>query len=282
MQRRVFLPTAALLCAAVLGLQSGCREKEAEAKSVRVAVIGGMVMSGMWAKLSAQFEKETGVKVEVAICGNKEVICPAFREGIADVLTMHSSDAATDLVAAGFARNIRPWSRNELVILAPPGDPAGIMGWKDGAAALKKIAEKKCRFVDAKGAGKRIIAEKLWNKAGIRPVGEWLLADQSGTPTELLSFAERQGAYVLSGRIPVLFGKLPQGGMQIAVEGDPDMQRPYVVVEADPRRVPSVRSEEARLLGDYLTGPRGQQFLRDYARAQPDGVPLFFPLENRP
>ncbi len=263
----------------VFSILCGCREKEP--KVVRVAVIGGMVMSGMWEELSAQFEKDTGVKVEVAICGNKEVICPAFREGIADVLTMHSSDAVTDLVASGFARNMRPWARNELVILAPPGDPAGVLGWKDGAAALKKIAETKCRFVDAKGAGKRIIAEKLWSKAGIRPTGDWLLADQSTSPTELLSFAERNGAYVLCGRIPVLFGKLPKGGMQIAVEGDPDMQRPYVVVEADPQRVPSVRSEWARLLGDYLAGPRGQQFLRDHARSQPDGVPLFFPLDPR-
>lgn len=260
---------------------AGCKPSGGE-KSVRVAVIGGMVMSGMWEKLSTQFEKDTGVKIELALCGNKEVIGPAFREGVADVLTMHSSDVATDLVASGFARNMRPWARNELVILAPPGDPAGITGWRDGAAALKRIAETKSHFVDAKGAGKRIIAEKLWSKAGLRPTGEWLLADQSTTPQELLAFAEKNNAYVLTGRIPVLFGKLPKGGMQIAVEGDPDMQRPYVVIEADPGRFPNARTGSARLLSDYLTGPQGQQFLRDVARSQPDGVPLFFPITPSP
>jgi len=259
----------------------GCRPAPAQ-KPVRVAVIGGMVMSGMWEKLSTQFEKDTGVKIELAVCGNKEVIGPAFRDGIADVLTMHSSDVATDLVASGFARNMRPWARNELVILAPPGDPADIVGWTDGAAALKRIAETQSRFVDAKGAGKRIIAEKLWSKAGLRPTGDWLLADQSATPQELLAFAEKNNAYVLTGRIPVLFGKLPKGGMQIAVEGDPDMQRPYVVIEADPSRFPNTRTDSARLLSDYLTGPQGQEFLRNEARCQPDGIPLFFPLIASP
>ena len=269
---------ARVFFALLLLLQAGCREKPPEPKTVRVAVIGGMVMTGMWEKLSAQFEKDTGLKVEVAVCGNKEVIGPAFREGVADVLTMHSSDLATELVASGYARNLHPWARNEIVILAPPGDPAGIMGWKDGAAALRKIAETKSHFVDAKGAGKRIVSEKLWSKAGIRPTGDWLLPDRSATPQELLAFCESNNAYVLTGRIPVLFGKLPKGGMQIAVEGDPDMQRPYVVIEADPSKFPSARSGGARILSDYLTGPRGQQFLRNYALSQPDGVPLFFPI----
>ncbi|MBE2204181.1 MAG: substrate-binding domain-containing protein [Chthoniobacterales bacterium] len=265
----------------LLALVAGCKPSP-EPKVVRVAVIGGLVMSGMWDKLSGQFEKDTGVKVVLVISGNKEVIGPAFREGVADVLTMHSSDVATDLVAAGYGQNMRPWARNELVILAPPGDPAGIMGWKDGAAALRRIAETRSRFVDAKGAGKRIIAEKLWSKAGIRPTGEWLLTDQSASPAELLAFAERNGAYVLSGRIPVLFGKLPKGGMQIAVEGDSDMQRPYVVIEANPAKLPGTRSLAARQLSDYLAGPRGQEILKAAARDQPDGKPLLFPITSTP
>lgn len=150
-------------------LPLACKRATAEPKAVRVAVIGGMVMTGMWEKLSEQFEKDTGLKLEVAVCGNKEVIGPAFREGMADVLTMHSSDLATELVASGYARNLRPWARNELVIL-----------------------------------------------------------------------------------------------------------------EADPAKFPSARSGGARIMSDYLTGPRGQQFLRNYAGSQPDGVPLFFPLTTTP
>ncbi len=263
-------------------LLAGCGKPSPEPRTIRVAVIGGMVMSGMWAELAAQFEHDTGLHLDVVATGPKEVIGPAFREGTADVLTMHSSDVATELVASGFARNLRPWARNELVILAPPGDPAGIIGWQDGAAALRRIAETQSRFIDAKGAGKRIIAEKLWKKSGVEPVGDWMLKDESTSPTDLLAYAERMSAYVLTGRIPVLFGKLPNGGMRIAVHGDPDMQRPYVVLEADPAKIPSARSAAARALGDYLTGPRGQKFLREFASRQPDGIPLFYPLDRQP
>lgn len=261
-----------------LALALGC--KPSGDRTVRAAVIGGMVTSGMWAELAAAFEKQTGWKVEVVATGPKEVIGPAFRDGKADLLTMHSSDVVTELVAGGFGRNMRPWARNELVLLAPPGDPAGISGMNDGAAALRKIHDGGCQFIDARGSGKRIIAERLWKKAGLDPAGTWIVKDESTSATDLLAFAERRGAYVLCGRIPVLTGKLPPGRMTIAVRGDPDMQRPYVVIEADPANLPGSRTEGARALADFLTGPDGQEFLRRYAATQPLGIPMFFPLSE--
>ena len=65
---------------------------------------------------------------------------------------MHSSDKTTDLVADGFGVNLRPWARNEHTIVGPASDPAGIRGMKDGADALKKIAEAHAPFVDFYGA----------------------------------------------------------------------------------------------------------------------------------
>lgn len=271
-----------LIVVMMLGAATGCRERVEEPKVLRVAVIGGMVMSGMWEALAERFERDTGIKMEVVSTGPKEVIGPDFRKGMADAITMHSSDTATELVASGYGTNMRPWTRNELVILAPPGDPAGITGWKDGAAALRRIAESRSPFIDAKGAGKRIVAEKLWKLAGVEAAGEWVIKDESENPWDLLRFAESKGAYVLSGRIPVLFGKLPKGGMRIAVQGDPNMQRPYVYIEADRGKIPGARTELARKLGDYLTGPEGQKFLREFAAGQPDRVALFFPLQENP
>ena len=48
----------------------------------------------------------------------------AMRAGKVDLLTMHSGDITTDLVADGFGINMRPWTRNELCIVGPPDDPA--------------------------------------------------------------------------------------------------------------------------------------------------------------
>src|ERR1700745_597159 len=46
---------------------------------VRVAVIGGMTMTGMWEKLAAQFEADTGWKTQLVIPGAKDALCAHFR-----------------------------------------------------------------------------------------------------------------------------------------------------------------------------------------------------------
>ena len=264
-------------------LLAACGEKKSPPSSnaktpVRVVVIGGMAMTGMWPRLAARFEAQTGIPVELVTSGPKEIIMPVFREGRADLLTMHSSDEATLLVADGFATNLRPWTRNEQVLMGPPADPAGVRGMHEGAAALRKIAATRSPFIDAQGGGKRLVSERLWEKAGIRPIGEWVLKDESKTPTELLAFAESKGAYTICGRIPVLSGKIPKGSMEIMVEGDPEMQRPFVVMEADPRRFPQANVVGAGKLADYLVGEDAQRFLGEFAAEQPAGVPLFYPL----
>lgn len=257
---------------------AGC-SRPAAPKPVRVVVIGGMAMTGMWQRVARQFQNETGIPVELVAAGNKEVIVPVFRDGRADLLTMHSSDEATSLVADGFAQNPRPWTRNEQVIVGPPNDPAGIRGMTDGAAALRKIAETHSPYIDAQGGGKRLVMEKLWDKAGVRPIGDWVLKDESESPTDLLKFAEKKGAYVICGRIPVLMSKLPRGSMEIMVQGDPAMQRPFVVVTANPRKFPQANVAGAQRLADYLVSEETQRLLEKFAEEQPSGMPLFYPLK---
>ena len=74
-------------------------------------------------------------------------------------------------------------------------------------------------------------------------------------------------------------GKIESDGMEIMVRGDPDMLRPFVVMIANAKRFPKANVEGAQILADYLTSAKGQQFLKDYAAKQPDGVPLFYPIE---
>ena len=190
------LPGVPVLIAAVLAVVlAGCGRPKPAAypggkPPVRVAVIGGMTLSGMWQALSVQFTRDTGWPVETMVTGPKDVLSAAFRKGQADLLTMHSSDQATDLVADGYALNLRPWARNEHAILGPAADPAGIRGGHDGAAALRRIADTHSLFVDFTGPGSRDIVHKLWKKAGLEiPKGDWLLKDESLTPEGILEYA---------------------------------------------------------------------------------------------
>ncbi len=265
--------------AVVLAVTNGCGPSSPPPRPpVRVAVIGGMVMTGVWQEISKRFEADTGYKVKVVMAGNKQVLVESFRKGDVDFLTMHSTDDAMNLVADGYALGMKPWARNELVIVGPPDDPAHIKGMTDGAAALRKIAEAHAPYVDFFDAGARQVADKLWKKTGLVPQGDWVLKDESDHGPGVVMFAQKHHAYVIVGRIPVVKGKMDSEGMEIMVRGDPDMRRPFVVMVANVKRFPNTNVPGAQALADYLTSEKGQQFLRDFAAKQPDGVPLFFPI----
>lgn len=262
---------------ALTGCDRSSTKNDDGKRPIRVAVIGGMTMTGMWQELAAKFEADTGWKMELVATGPKAVLTEPFMRGEVDLLTMHSSDQTTDLVANGFGTNLRPWARNEHTIVGPASDPAGIRGMKDGAEALKKIAAARAPFVDFYGPGSRELTHKLWQRAGLKPEGDWVLKDESASPQEIVAFAEKKNAYVVVGRIPVTSGKMPSGKMEVLVQGDPEMRRPYVVIEADAKKFPKVNAEGARVLADWLTGEKGQTFIVDYARKSPGGIALYHP-----
>ncbi|HUS58327.1 MAG TPA: substrate-binding domain-containing protein [Planctomycetota bacterium] len=276
------------LCAAAMAI--GCSsDKDSKAappaanpKVVRAAVIGGMTMTGLWPELSRMFEAETGYKVEVAVTGPRPILAKAFKEGQADLLTMHSGDITTDLVADGFGTNMRPWTRNDLVVVGPRSDPAGIRGLADGAEAFRCIAQAKANFVDFEGIGSREVCHKLWKMAGVQREGPWVLKDESGGHAAVLDFARRENAYVVVGLMPVLYEKLSAEGMEVLVQGDPAMQRPYVVMEANPAKLPGVNAAGAKALADFLLSEKVQTFLAGFGRNSGAAGPLFHPLTTQP
>jgi tungstate transport system substrate-binding protein len=253
-----------------------------DAKVVRVAIIGGMsVTTGLWTEITRMFEADTGYKVKVVAAGPKAWLAEPMKEGKVDLLTMHSSDTTTDLIADGYAVNMRPWTKNDLVILGPASDPAKIAAMKDGAEALKKIARVKANYVDVQDLGSREMAHRLWKRAGIHPSGDWYLKDESGDHLDFLNFASRRNAYVILGRMPVVTGKMRAPNMKIMVDKDPTMRRPYIVMEANPDRFPATNVEGARALSNYLLSPKVQTFLAEYGKALNGGNPFFYPVANR-
>lgn len=248
-------------------------------KIVRAAIIGGMSMTtGLFAEISKMFESDTGYKVEVVAAGPRPGLADAMRQGKVDFLTMHSGDITTDLVADGYAVNMRPWVRNDLIIIGPASDPAGIAGYIDGVAALKRIAVTKSNFIDVKGIGPRELGNSLWKKAGINPTGKWVIKDESKGHYDILNFADKNNAYMIIGRIPVITGKLGKHKLKIMVEKDPTMRRPYIVMEANPEMFPGTNVKGAKALSDYLLSDKVQSFLTKFGVEKNSGIPMFHPV----
>ena len=273
MKRTIFL--------ALFLLAVSCKQKTeapADPHVVRCAVIGGMTMTGLWQEIAKMFEADTGYKIEVVATGPRPILDTAMRAGKVDLLTMHSGDITTDLVADGYGIDMRPWTRNELCIVGPPDDPAHVRGMTNGAAALRKIAEAKAHFVDFEGIGSRELVHTLWRLADMEPKGDWVLKDDTVTKFNILQFARSNNAYVVVGTIPAQMGKMPAQGMEILVQGDPVMRRPFIVMETNPKKVSGVNSAGAKALVDYLLSAKVQNFLLQFG-AQTNGPgPLFFPI----
>jgi tungstate transport system substrate-binding protein len=250
-----------------------------EKRVIRCAVIGGMTMTGLWPRIAEMFEAGSGYKTEVVATGPRPELDKVMRAGKVDLLTMHSGDITTDLVADGYGMDMRPWTRNELCILGPPEDPAHVRGMTNGAAALRKIAEAKAPFVDFQGIGSRELAHNLWRLAGVEPKGDWVIRDDTVSKWNILQFARAKNAYVVVGYIPARLRKMNPTGMEILVKDDPVMRRPFIVMEANPKKISGANSAGARALSDFLLSRRVQDFLLEFGTETNGPGPLFFPVE---
>ncbi len=285
----VILGVAAALAALPLPAfaDSGCAGGARDVRVVRAAVIGGMTREvPLWPEVARKFEEKTGYRVELVDTGTVEGIAATFAAGGADLLTLHSSDTSTNLVADGYGVNLQPWAHNELVIMGPENDPAGIKGMTDGVEALKKIAAAGelglARFVDLWGHGRREVSQDLWARTGLYPVNKtWFVKDQSASESRQLVYTASLGnAYCLFGRVPVIAGRVSTGGLQIMVEGDRAMQRPFIVMEANPERFPCTNDVGARKLAKFLLSGKIQEFLSQFMVDEFLGLPPFYPLRN--
>lgn len=271
---RFVLPILLAICSTALAQQPATQPV------VRCAVINGMMLVDFWPKLAERFEKQSGIRVETVAFGEKMIIDEAFREGGIDLITMHASDKIINLVADGWALDPQPWSRNELVIIGPPTDPAGIKGMTDAGAALRKIAGASSPLVVHSSLGAQGVLRAIVDDEVIEfdPSKVSMLFDDQ--QRQVLQIAAQKGAYTMIGRIPFLIGRIPNHGMQMMVQQDPRLRRPYVVALANPRKVPDARLELARKLAGFMGEPDTQKWIANFGVGAYDNRPLFFPIER--
>jgi tungstate transport system substrate-binding protein len=258
---------------AVLAFACSSRaESRPPSQTVRVAVIGGMMETGFWPTLVERFQRETGHVVELAAAGPKPVVVSAFKQGGIDLIVVHASDAMINLVADGLARDPQPWVRNDMVIMGPSEDPAGIKGGRDGIAALKKIIATKSRLLVHASLGADGVLHDLQEEGKLVFADEQLGLFNGENQRAVLEEAAAAKAYTMVGRIPVLIGKLKAEGMEIMVRGDPRMRRPYLV-ETSPHA-----NDATRELARWLRSKDTQAFIATYGAGKYDDLPLFYPV----
>lgn len=257
----------------------------AQPPTVRIAVVGGLQLCGVWPELAQRAEAATGLRLVTVAAAPKEGVVPPFVRGEAELLLIHGSDETYRLQAEGLAAPLQAWAMNEHVIVGPADDPAGVTAASNGQDAIRRIAAADAPLLGYRDPGSFATLQHLWRAAGLRPGPRQQLVDDSEAPQQVLRSAARQQAYTVVGHIPVAFGRMPDAGLRVLLHGDPDMRRVYVAVEPGPRH-PANQEQRRRAhrLANYLLSSDGQAALRaaNAAVATPERPgPWLFPLPGR-
>jgi len=235
--------------------------------------------SGLYDYMLPKFTKATGIKVRVVAVGTGQAIKLA-RQGDADVLFVHHKASEMKFVADGYGVKRFDVMYNDFVIVGPKGDPAGVHGLTDAAAALQKIAGAKAAFAsrgDNSGTNKKEL--ELWKTAGVDAKGvsgSWYRETGSGMGATL-NTASGMGAYALTDRATWIKFK-NKGDLAIQVEGDKRLFNQYGIILVNPAKHPHVKVKDGQAFVDWVLSKGGQAVIAAYKIA---GQQAFFANANR-
>ncbi len=262
---------AAITVCATMGLAVPGHAGE---KSIIVQSTTSTQNFGLFDYILPQFEKASGIKVNVVAVGTGQAIKNA-RNCDGDVLFVHAKPAEEKFVAEGYGVKRFDVMYNDFVIVGPAADPAGVSGRNDAAGSLKTIADAKAVFAsrgDDSGTHKKEV--RLWKQAGVdveAASGSWYRETGSGMGATL-NASVGMGAYALTDRATWIAFK-NKGGFKIAVEGDKAMFNQYGIIQVNPAKCPNVKADAAKSFVDWIITKDGQSAIAAYKL---DGQQLFF------
>jgi len=252
----------------------------ADMPPLRVAVIGGMTMSGLWERIEAAFEATYHIPVEVVVSGPKQVLDAYCREHPVDLVTMHASDTVADLSADGLFERLTPWARNAQMLVGHRSDPAGVAKAQNLDEALAELTASGAPFLIHASGGTFEVFNALRTKHGWRIPPKQLRF----TPAKR-GFLQKTAAlkgYTLFGTIPFLMQKQSNPQIRGFFFDDPALRRPYLAAVGSEARIGATQHEHAKALLAFLNAPKTQALLRDFRLESHPAVPLFFPLTPQP
>ena len=269
----------ALLATAVLSC-GAATPGSAQAPSILVASTTSTQDSGLFGHLLPLFKVATGIEVKVVALGTGQAL-DVGRRGDADVVFVHARSEEEKFQAEGFGVRRHPVMYNDFVLIGPKGDPAGVQGSTDIAAALRAVKDKKLPFVSRGDRSGTHVAElRLWKDAGIdiaADKGDWYKAIGQGMGAAL-NTAAAANAYVLADRGTWLSFR-NRADLAIVVQGDKRLFNQYGVMLVNPAKHPTVKKEAGQRFIDWLVSPEGQRAIADF---KVGGEPLFFPNAGDP
>ncbi|MDH3714661.1 MAG: substrate-binding domain-containing protein [Gammaproteobacteria bacterium] len=207
----------------------------------------------------------TGIDVRVVVAGTGQAIRYAER-GDADLLLVHHTASEEKFISDGHGVERYDLMYNDLVVVGPETDPAGVGGLQDATQALTEIAQKKILFTsrgDDSGTHKRGLA--LWRDANLDPAknGSGWYREVGAGQGAALNIASSLGAYCLTDRATWLSFR-NRGTLKLLVEGDRRLFNQYGLIAVNPAVHPHTKADAAQTIVHWLLSEAGQTAINGF------------------
>jgi len=221
--------------------------------------------SGLYAQLLPEFERRSGLKIEVTTA--QDVYGPA-RSGSADIVLSHyQHEGVSPFMQDGFGEWPRLILSSPVALIGPATDPAGVRGLTDLVEAFRRIAGKGTPFVVNDQDGLRYLGE-VARRAGALPAGGSSYLDSGTKGQEAMRAAAQAGGYTLWGLVPFL--RLQQQSrlqLEALVTQDQLLRSVMLTTVVNGQKVAGVNTKGARSLQHYLIEAETQAKIRTFRMA---------------
>ncbi len=216
---------------------------------------------GLLKVLAEAFNKTNGTSLCWKKAGSGEAL-KMLKDKQVDMIMVHAPAAEKKAVKDGWAIKRTLIGSNEFYIVGPKNDPAGISKAKSAADAYKKIAEAKAKFFsrgDNSGTHKKEM--DVWEKAGIKPSGDWYIVTKTFMTATLKRANDEQG-YFMTDSSTWVAEKKETPNLKILFRGDPFLINTYHTLCQPKGATPG--QEYASKFIKFVGSKKGQKIVRDY------------------
>lgn len=262
MSTRSSLNSVSAMCGALVGALSlvlagahAASLVEAQPSTVRLALVN--VPDDVVRPLLPVFREQQGHAAVISYTGNDPFA--EGRTGRADLIIAHFGHAGVEpFITAGLGLWPKAVFSNQMALIGPSSDPAGVRGTRSLPEAFRRITATKSRYVANASAGAKYLEEIA--TAGTS-VGRPIPLESGGRENAAaVGFAAERGAYVIWGVPPFLRWKRQQSieqatDLEPLVLDDPTMQRIMVAIVVSPAAVKGVNAPAATAFQSFLLSP---------------------------
>lgn len=236
----------------------------ARAEVVRLSTVVVPNDSGLYKELLPDFEKRSGLKVE--LMGGQDVYGPA-RAGRADIVLSHyQHDGLSPFMQEGYGEWPRLVFSSPGAIVGPAADPANVRGLTDAVEAFARIAKSGSTFVVNDTDGLKYVVEVAMRSGGIAS-GAWLV-DKGVNRGQAMQAAAQAGGYTVWGLIPFLRSQQQNTlALEPLLMNDQLLKSIMVTAVVSEAKVSGVNAKGARAFQHWLLEPQTQARVRSFRMA---------------